>query len=214
MLKRIAIWIIGTIVLTSIITIGIYVHVSKSSDEYIYADIDKIPSNKVGLLLGTSKYLASGAINHYYSNRIEAALDLYMAGKIQIIIISGDNSRKDYNEPVMMKNDLISLGVDPKDIFLDYAGFRTLDSVVRCDKIFGQKNFTVISQEFHNERAIFLARRNGLDAIGYNAKEVSKYFGFKTSVRERLARVKMIIDLAIQKQPKYLGETVDIDIDR
>ena len=174
----------------------------------LYTSVQDVPYNKVGLFLGTGKYLSNGRINLYYKYRIEAAGKLYKAGKVHFILVSGDNSTKDYDEPTTIKSDLVALGIPENKIYLDYAGFRTLDSVVRCDKIFGQKSITVISQQFHNERAIFIADNNKIAAIGFNAKDVSKRYGLKVWVRERLARVKMMLDLLIGKQPKFLGEKV------
>jgi SanA protein len=140
-----------------------------------------------------------------------AAVDLYKSGKIQYIVISGDNGSKVYNEPMDMKNELIRFGIPAERIFLDYAGFRTYDSIIRMNKIFGQKNFTVISQDFHTRRAVYIAKRVHLNAIGYNAKDVNKYYGFKTMLREKFARVKVFIDLLFNKKPKFLGEPVIIE---
>lgn len=184
--------------------------VESSTDELVYTDVSSIPHNKVGLLLGTSKLLKSGASNQYFTYRIDAAVELFKAGKIDYIVISGDNSSKEYNEPLDMKNDLLKAGIPTDKIYLDYAGFRTLDSVVRLHKIFGQTSFTIISQDFHTRRAIYLALHEELKAIGYNAKDVDAYFGFKTKVREKLARVKVFVDFITQKEPKYLGEKVII----
>jgi len=175
---------------------------------YIYDDVNNIPQNEVGLLLGTSKYLPYGGENLFYKYRIEAAVELYKNNKINYIIVSGDNSTKEYNEPVNMMDDLIKEGVKKEDIFLDFAGFRTLDSVVRSKEVFDEDKITIISQEFHNERAIFIAMSRNIEAIGYNAKDVSFKYGFKTYIREYLARVKMVIDILINKQPKYLGEKI------
>ncbi len=185
--------------------------VEKSSRDNIYHSTENIPYNKVGLLLGTGKILRNGRINFYYKYRIEAAVALYKAGKVEYILVSGDNSRKDYDEPTSIKDDLIQKGIPAQKIILDYAGFRTLDSAVRCKAIFGQEKITVISQQFHNERAIYIAKHNDIEAIGFNAKDVGQRFGFKTMVRERFARVKMILDLLIGKQPKFLGEKIIIE---
>lgn len=175
-----------------------------------YNDVIRIPTNKVGLLLGTSKYVSNGYINKYYQYRIDAAAKLYQNGKIKNILVSGDNGSTIYDEPTDMKMDLIAKGIPSSRIYLDYAGFRTLDSVVRSKEIFSQESITIISQQFHNERAIFLAHRNGMKAVGYNAKGVSKRYGFKTMLRERLARVKVIVDLITRKSPKFLGEKIKI----
>lgn len=174
----------------------------------IYTEVGTIPMNRVGLLLGTSPKLKNGNNNLYFDYRILAAIELYKAGKIKYILISGDNRREEYNEPEEMKKALMQKGVPEKFIYLDYAGFRTLDSVVRAKEVFGQNQLTIISQRFHNERAIYLAEKNGINAIGYNAKDVNAYAGLKTNIRELLARVKMFIDLAIDKQPHFLGEKI------
>lgn len=198
---------------TLLVTAGImasYRLVQFSTSKQLYSSIQEIPHNKVGLLLGTSKYLQSGNINLYYKYRIEAAVTLYEAGKIDFILISGDNGTKQYNEPATMRKDLIAKGIPADKIYLDYAGFRTLDSIIRCKSVFGQESITVISQKFHNERAVFIANRKDIEAIGYNAQSVSKYYGAKTQARERLARVKVLLDLIFNKEPKFLGDPVHI----
>jgi SanA protein len=186
-----------------------YIVVSKTQN-LVFDEIDDIPFNRVGLLLGTSKYTTKNYHNQYFDNRIRAAAELFFAGKIDYILISGDNRYEYYNEPKMMQEDLIALGIPKEKIFLDYAGFRTLDSVIRAGKVFGLKSFTVISQKFHNERAIYIAQNNGLNAIGYNAKDVGKNYGFKTNIREKFARVKVVLDIVVGKEPKFLGEKIDI----
>ena len=195
--------IISAIILADVI-------IENSTNNLVYNDINKIPHNKVGLLLGTSKYLKSGFSNLYFKYRIEATTNLFKAHKIEYVVISGDNSKKDYNEPLDMKNELIKSGIQDSLIILDYAGFRTFDSVIRINKIFGQNNFTVISQEFHNKRAIYIAKYFGFKAIGYNAQEVNLYSGIKTQIREKFARVKVFIDLLINKKPKFLGNKIEI----
>ena len=184
--------------------------IKKHTSTKLYTEANVIPSNEVGLLLGTSPKLKNGTNNLYFDYRILATADLYKAGKIKYILISGDNRRENYNEPEEMKKALLQKGIPEKAIYLDYAGFRTLDSVVRAKEIFGQGRLTIISQQFHNERAIYLAEKNGINAIGFNAKDVDAYSGMKTRVRELFARVKMFIDLAIDKQPHFLGERVII----
>ena len=139
--------------------------VNSNADGKLYCSTSKIPHNKVGLLLGTGKYNANGYINQYYKYRIEATAKLFKARKIDFILISGDNSTKRYDEPTSFKNDLIKKGVPASKIFLDYAGFRTLDSVVRSKKVFGQESITIISQSFHNARAIYIAEYNNIEAI-------------------------------------------------
>lgn len=199
----------GTILIFAVIVCANYA-VRHTAKAFIYQNIDSIPQNKAGLLLGTSKLLRSGLPNQYFQNRIQATVDLYKAGKIEVVVISGDNSREGYNEPEDMKSELMLRGIPEDKIYLDYAGFRTLDSVVRMEKIFGQKSFTIISQKFHNQRAIYIAHAKGLQVVGYNAEDVNAYSGFKTQLREKFARVKLFLDLWTGKNPKFLGEPVII----
>ncbi len=180
----------------------------KAAEGKLFSNVEAVPYNKAGLLLGTSKYLPNNRLNYYYVYRIEAAEKLYKAGKIKYIIVSGDNSRKDYNEPETMRGDLIKRGVDSSHIFLDYAGFRTFDSMVRLKEIFGQDSVTVISQPFHNERALYIASREGIVAIGFNAADVGANAGLPVQAREKLARVKVFLDYLFRKKPKFLGEKV------
>ena len=184
--------------------------IETETKNFVSYDIQKLPNEKVGLLLGTSKILKSGWKNLYFFNRIDAAEQLYKSGKIKYILISGDNSTKDYSEPEDMQAELLKRGIPADKIVLDFAGFRTLDSVVRAKEIFGQNSFIIISQKFHNERAIFLARKYGIEAYGFNAIDVNKYFGFKTKVREYFARAKVFVDFLLGVEPKFGGEKVEI----
>lgn len=184
--------------------------VSHSVRKQMYDNIQEIEHKKVGLLLGTSKYASRGRVNLYYRYRIEAAVKLYRTGKIDYVLVSGDNSTMQYDEPNTMKRDLIDAGVPAEKIFLDYAGFRTLDSIVRCSAVFGENDFIVISQPFHNERALYIANRKNIKAIAYNAQEVPRSYSIKVRVREKLARVKMMFDLLVNKQPKFYGPKVEI----
>jgi SanA protein len=184
--------------------------VEKASSGRTYTCVDQLPEHSAGLLLGTGKFVQSGLVNIYWSNRINAADSLLKLGKIKYLIISGDNSIKSYNEPREMKDELVARGNDSTKIFLDYAGFRTLDSVVRLKEIFGQDSAIVISQRFHNERAIYLADNYGVALTGYNAPDVSKRYGRWMKVRETLARTKAMLDLWLGTEPKFLGEMVQI----
>jgi SanA protein len=199
---------IGAIILVISCVLLANMVINRFSENYLYSDIKQIPSNKVGVLLGTSQFRGNGSENLFFTYRISAAVELYNAGKIEFIIISGDNSTLNYNEPMLMKKELVKRGVPEGRIFLDFAGFRTFDSMIRAEKIFGQSQFTVISQEFHNQRAVYIARHNGIDAIAYNAKDVSAYFGFKTMLREKFARVKVFIDMLLGEEPHFLGEKI------
>jgi SanA protein len=204
--------IILTLLLTILVLATFFANssIENSSGQFVTYDINKLPKTRVGLLLGTSRTLKNGIKNDFFYFRIDATVDLFKNGKIKYIIVSGDNSKDNYNEPLDMKNELIKKGIPDSVIFLDYAGFRTLDSVIRAKEIFGQTTFIVISQKFHNERAVFIARKNNILAFGYNAKEVTAYKGFRTKVREYFARDKVYIDLLLGVTPKFLGDKIDI----
>ncbi|MBQ4679518.1 SanA/YdcF family protein [Aeromonas dhakensis] len=178
---------------------------------YTYDDVNVVPYNRVALVLGTSKYLIGGSPNHYFKYRIKAAAELYNNGKVDYILVSGDNATVQYNEPRQMRRALIQAGIPASAIYSDYAGFRTLDSIVRAKEVFGQAHFTVVSQAFHNERAIFIARHFGIEAVGFNAVDPSAYQGIKTRVREVFARLMGLLDLyVLDKGPKFLGEPIVI----
>lgn len=179
-------------------------HVGSFSKGRIFDDPAEVPHRRAALVLGCGKYV-DGRLNLFYQYRIDAAVELWDAGKIDAILVSGDNSRKGYDEPGSMKADLIDRGVPEEYIALDYAGFRTLDSVVRAKKIFGLEDYIVVSQPFHCRRAIYLAHKSGQSVIGYCAPDVAGASGLKIRLRETLARAKAVLDVAASREPKYLG---------
>ncbi len=184
--------------------------IDRAAEGKLYTDTAAIPYNKVGLLLGTSKFLPGGASNPYYQHRIEAAIILLKSRKIKYLIVSGDHREKYYNEPKQMKEDLLRLGVDSTLLFIDNEGIRTFDSIVRLKEIFGQQRATIISQGFHNQRAIYIASREGIQAIGFDAQDVPGIEGFKTQVREKLARIKVFIDFFLGSRPQTMGDKIAI----
>lgn len=206
--------ILSLVVITTVIIVIILVCnvvVVCNAKDKVFDKVEDLPYREVGLVLGTAPVTPWGTHNYYYDYRMEAAMALWQAGKVDYFIVSGDNHSTDYDEPSCMRNSLIVRGVPKERIILDYAGFRTLDSVVRCKEIFGQESITIISQAFHNKRAIYLAVYNGMNAVALNAKDLtcprSKWL--KIHSRELLARVKMFIDLVVGKQPRFLGEKVE-----
>ena len=177
----------------------------------LYDDVNAIPYRKVGLVLGTSPYNAHGGANLYYRNRMNAAALLYAEHKISYILVSGDNHKHEYNEPEYMRRSLIELGIPDSVIVLDYAGFRTYDSMIRAKKVFVQDSITVISQSWHNERAVYIAQHYDLDAIGFNATDIQHRRSYlKNHTREILAKTKVVLDMLLHKQPKFLGDPVPI----
>lgn len=188
----------------------LFVHfrVEYVSGDYVTSNVNEVPTVKVGVVPGTTKFLKNGFVNQYFQNRIDAAVLLYKRGKIKYLLISGDNGRKDYNEPLDMRISLMEAGIPDSVIFLDYAGFDTYDSMIRAKKVFGQQRFVVISQEFQNERAVYIARRFGIEAYGFNAKEVKYAGGIRTKIREFFARGKAYVEVNLGVEPTYLGKKV------
>ncbi|MBU1368524.1 MAG: YdcF family protein [Bacteroidetes bacterium] len=202
---------IGLIVVATIL---VNFWVTYSSSKQIADKLEDLPFRKTGLLLGTSKYTVSGNINPFYKYRIEAALKLLEAGKIEYLIVSGDNRHASYNEPRYMMKDLLEAGIPEKKLIPDYAGFRTFDSVIRSNKIFSQDSITIISQAFHLERAIYIAGHNGIFAYGFVADFPQHQGAFQVLIREYLARVRMMLDIYVLKtEPHFLGDKVEVDAD-
>lgn len=182
----------------------------QAQDEII-SDYNKVPDYDVAVVLGTSKYLGK-ALNVYYRDRIESAITLYRLGKVKQFLLSGDNAHRSYNEPWTMKRDLLRAGVPESAIHLDYAGFRTLDSIIRAKKIFGSTRFLIVTQHFHCERALFIARAYNIHA---QCLAVTRHkVAFELQVRELLARAKAFLDIyVIHTQPKFLGPKEPITTD-
>ncbi|PJE80862.1 hypothetical protein CI610_00110 [invertebrate metagenome] len=175
-----------------------------------FADIKALPPKKVGLLLGTSKYSREGGANDYYRLRLDSAVDLFRAGKIAYILVSGDNSSPFYNEPTRIRKDLIRKGIPAERIYRDYAGFRTLDSIIRAKAVFQLDSMTIISQAYHNKRALYIALQNGIQAVAFDAGD-STQIDFSNWWREILARTLAVIDVRwLRTQPRYLGPVITI----
>jgi SanA protein len=205
--------ILPLIAIVVLLTLAGNIWVIYSTKAQVYDSVDSIPSNDVALVLGTSKYSRKGNANLFFKYRIEAAVKLYHAGKVKHFLLSGDNSLSYYNEPQDMKKALVKLGVPDSAVTLDYAGFRTFDSVVRSKKVFKQKRITIITQDFHIYRALFISNYYGIDAIAFTTQSVPKSYSIMVVLREYMARCKAIVDLhLLHKQPKYLGEEIDINI--
>jgi len=187
---------------------SINAYITKEAQSNLYNDINKIPSKNAALLLGTSKYRKTGEENYFYTYRIRAATALWKAKKIKAIVVSGDNGTKHYNETRAMYKDLIKAGVPAEYITKDYAGFRTLDSVVRAEAIFGLKDYIIVSQKFHLERALYIAKAKGQKVIGFVAKDIpGTVAAYKMKVREYLARTKAFLDLyVLHTEPKFYGK--------
>ena len=202
---------LAVLFLSFLIFTGCYFIIEFSTEDRIYRNVEDIPHNKVGLVLGTARHQVGGGVNPYYQNRIDATTQLFNAGKISYVLVGGDNGSVYYNEPNTIKKDLIAAGIPENRIYLDYAGFRTLDSMIRARIVFGLDSVTVISQEFHTERALFIASKKDLYAIGFSAKDVEGSRGLKVQLREYFARVKVFLDLILNTQPRFYGKRIEIE---
>ena len=188
-------------------------YINYSTQSAIYTEVKKVPHRRAALVLGTAKYIAKGKKNYFYVYRIRAASALWKAGKVDAIVVSGDNASKYYNETVRMQKDLIKSGVPKKYIALDHAGFRTLDSVVRAEALFDLKEYIIVSQKFHLERALYIAKEKGQDVIGFAAKDIPGTKAARRMMwREYFARVKAFLDVNIlNTQPIFFGDKVKVN---
>ncbi len=198
------------LLLIGLVIVGCNLVVIVPTKSRIHTNLEAFDSTNVALILGTSKYRRGGGRNLYFHERIQAASMLYKAGKVKRIVVSGDNRRISYNEPMDMRNALVALGVPKQDIVLDYAGFRTLDSVVRLKHVFGQSKAIIVTQRFHAYRALFLCDSFSVSATAYAAND-PQYSKFNIIMRELLARIKALLDVyVLNTQPKFLGDPVSI----
>lgn len=203
----------GAVLGVVLLVVGCNVWIVMSTEGRVYSDVAKLPPNRIALVLGTSHRTTTGGPNPFFHKRIEMAARLYHEGKVEHFILSGDNSSRYYNEPMEMKKALENRGVPSSVITLDYAGLRTLDSVVRSKKIFGQDKITIITQPFHSYRALFISRYYDIDAVAMVAEDPTLEESFRVHLREYFARTKAVLDLYVFKtDPRFLGEKEEIII--
>ena len=196
------------VLVTVVVLVAIDMSISKQAESNLYKNIQKVPEKKAALVLGTAKYMVGGGQNYFYTYRIRAAVNLFKAGKVKAIVVSGDNSTKYYNETSKMQKDLIKAGIPSRYIKLDPLGVRTLDSVVRAEAIFDLKDYIIVSQKFHLERALFIAKAKGQKVIGFMAKDIpGTKAAYRMKAREYLARAKAFLDVYIlHTTPKFDGK--------
>jgi SanA protein len=172
-----------------------------------YDDVTQVPTNRVGLVLGCTRYLTNGHPNVYFAHRMEAAAALFRAGKVELLLASGASHRAEIDEAASMKEALVELGVPASCVVCDPHGYRTIDSVLRAKGTYGQSRFTIISQPFHNHRAIYVAERRGIEAVGFNARDVALPRARAVSFREFLARLRVLIDIHVKNtRPRVQGD--------
>ncbi|EAQ49104.1 MULTISPECIES: SanA/YdcF family protein [Leeuwenhoekiella] len=184
-------------------------HINKETEAYIYDRVEELPSTYTALVLGAS-VRRNGELSTMLRDRVESALLLYNKGKIKRFLVSGDNRTTNYNEPVAMKKYLLERGVPEEDIFMDFAGFDTYDSVYRASYIFEVDSAIVVSQRFHLPRAVYIARSMGLNFYGYNGDRREYELESRNRFREVAANVKAWIELLINKEPHFKGDKIPI----
>jgi SanA protein len=179
----------------------------------VFAHVADVPKNDVALVLGTSSRLKGGGENRFFVGRMAAAAELYRAGKIRHLILSGDNREARYDEPSSMRDALVKLGLPADAMTLDYAGFRTLDSFARAKKVFGTDRLTIVTDDFHSPRAVLLARHFGIDAYAYHSKPVPMRWSTKTRIREIAARFRALLDLyVLRTKPHFPGPRIELPV--
>ena len=202
-LLRLLFW--GSLIVAVLFLAGAELAVRRAAAGRVFADPAVLAQADVALVLGTARMLSDGRMNYFYAARLDVAAELFRLGKVRGIVVSGDNSSSDYSEPDDMKADLVARGVPERFITCDYAGLRTLDSVQRVSRVFGQRRVIVVSQRAHVERAIYLARADGLDAVGCTAAEAPRWWQVRQRLREVVARGAAVVDVSCGRGPRYLG---------
>jgi len=209
-------WVLGALLAVLSAGLGcayaIHQTVRATGRERIYFDPDLVPPRDVAIVLGTSP-TTQGRSNLFFESRMNACADLWNRGKVRHFIVSGDNGRKTYDEPTAMRDALISRAVPASAITLDYAGFRTLDTMARAVAVFGQRKVTVITDDFHLPRSLFLAEAHGLDAIGFGGRPVLVKYSKKTRTREVASRIAAWIDVnVLHTKPRFFGPPVVVPV--
>ena len=203
-------WLVGLFFPFMMIVLLIDIGTSYWVEDKIYTDIEKLPHREYAIVLGTAKYYQSGTPNLYYKYRLDAAMQVYKAKKSDYFLMSGDNKTAYYNEPKTMTNDLRRMGMQNQYIRQDYAGYNTLDSIIRANKVFKLSEFIVISQRFHCERALFIAKFHNINAICFVAKYPEQHY--KVRIRELFARTAMLFNLLVGADATTLDESKIIEL--
>jgi len=185
--------------------------VDRAARGHVQTQLETLPARRVGLVLGCAPVLASGRPNAFFTHRIQAAAALLRSGRVQYLLLSGDNHRRDYDEPSEMKRALVAAGVPESRLVLDYAGFSTLDSMARARRVFGLSEVIVVSQRDHAARAVYLGHRHGLSVDALAAPNPPASYGPRNAIREALARVRAVLDVEIlHRRPHFLGPPIAI----
>jgi len=192
-----------------IAVLSVNYHITSSTKKYIHYSLKKFPKNDVGIIFGAG--INGNQPSKYLKDRLDAGILLYKAKRINKILLSGDNGREEYDELTVMKNYCYQHGVDTTKIYIDYAGFDTYSTMYRAKHIFKIKKATLISQEYHLNRALYIGRNLGIKSAGYSANK-GEYSGYNyVKFREYLSRFKSFFDVFRNREPKFLGNSIDIN---
>jgi SanA protein len=183
------------------------------STPYMADDPSKMPTVDAALVLGAAPIGPEGGPNRYFERRLDAAAALFKAGKVKYLLASGDRRGSSYDEPTAMRAGLIARGVPVDAIYRDFAGVRTLDSILRAADVFGQKRLIIVSQRFHVARAIFLARNSGLEAWGLEARDVARPYSVFTLLRRYPSALRAYYDIWFDTPARHSGTPVVIGVD-
>lgn len=193
--------------LITIVSVNYYV--KSSTKKNIYYSLKKFPKNDVGIIFGAG--INGDQPSKYLKDRLDAGIALYKAKRINKILLSGDNGREEYDELTVMKNYCFNHGVDTTKIFIDYAGFDTYSTMYRAKHIFKIKRATLISQEYHLNRAIYIGQKLGIKSVGYSANK-GEYLGYNyVTFREYGSVFKSFLDVLRNREPHFLGGEIDIN---
>ncbi len=198
-------WVTGSVITIVAILLAASWYVNSSTQTQMYT-VASAPYRKVALVLGTSRRTRNRKLNQYYTERMRTAAELYGAGKVQYLLVSGDNGTVEYNEPDSMRRDLVAMGVPAERIALDFAGFDTFDSMIRANKVWGVDSVLVVSQDFQARRAVYVANHRNIVAGGVAARDPNESPFALAQLREVFARLKLLADVHVLfSQPRYLG---------
>lgn len=206
-MKRLYLFFLQCLELLIIFIAATHLIIYAETRAYIYNDAADVPNAEVALIPG-APILSSGAPSPIFMDRADAAILLYEARKVRKILVSGDNSTVSHNEVNPVRLYLLENGIPDEDIFLDHAGFDTYSSMYRAREIFGVTSLIITTQSFHLPRAVFIARQLGMEAYGASA-DAGRVL-FRNYVREAFANEKAVINLVLQRRPKYLGDKIPI----
>lgn len=205
-------WCLGVFLSVAGLVAGANFWIIERTRDRIYTSLDALPTEEVALVLGTSRFVGEYR-NPFFEGRMDTAAKLFHAGKVRHFLVSGDNGRPEYDEPTWMRDALVERGVPASAVTLDYAGFRTLDSMIRAKAVFGLSRFTVVTDDFHQPRAVFLARAQGLEVVGCTSEHVPFRWSRQTRARELISRTVACLEVyLLHTKPRFYGPPVKIEL--